>query len=52
MADEDDDKCAHDGCICMVSGDSDYCSDHCSDADDQDLVEISCQCGHPGCGTA
>jgi hypothetical protein len=45
----DDNKCAHDACVCMVTDDSDYCSEHCEDADDQDLVEISCDCGHPAC---
>ena len=50
MADEDDDRCGHDGCSCSVSGDQDYCSDHCRNADDQDITEISCDCGHSGCG--
>ncbi len=46
---EEDNKCAHDMCSCMVSGDDDYCSEHCEDAEDQDMDEISCDCGHPGC---
>ncbi|HEV7698730.1 MAG TPA: hypothetical protein VGO43_00730 [Pyrinomonadaceae bacterium] len=46
MADEG--KCAHDGCNCSVS-DSKYCSDHCREVVDQDIVEISCDCGHGGC---
>ena len=49
MAD-DDNRCAHGGCGCAVTGDNEYCSDHCKDADDQDMVEIACDCGHPGCG--
>ena len=49
MADEDDDRCGHEGCGCMVTGDNDYCSDHCRDASDQDMVEIACDCGHDGC---
>jgi hypothetical protein len=48
MAD-DDNKCAHDGCGCRAGGDNEYCSDHCKNADDQDMVEISCDCGHDGC---
>jgi hypothetical protein len=35
-----------------VSGDNDYCSDHCKEADDQGIVEIACDCGHAGCGVA
>lgn len=46
----DDNKCKHEACSCMAPGDdSGYCSDHCKDAEDQDLVEIACDCGHPGC---
>jgi len=50
MADDDDNRCGHDGCSCSVSGDQEYCSDHCRNADDQDITEISCDCGHSGCG--
>lgn len=45
----DNDKCTHDACSCMVIGDAKYCSDHCRDAVDQDIIEIACDCGHPGC---
>jgi hypothetical protein len=46
----DDNKCKHEACACMaINEDSGYCSDHCKDAADQDLVEIACDCGHPGC---
>ena len=45
----DNNKCAHDMCVCVVADDQDYCSHHCADADEQDLVEIKCECGHPGC---
>jgi hypothetical protein len=48
MADEG--KCGHEMCRCSVSGDTEYCSDHCRDAEDQDMTEIACDCGHPGCG--
>lgn len=46
---EDDNKCAHEACVCMVSGEEDYCSEHCEDAVDQDIIEISCDCGHSAC---
>jgi len=45
----DDNKCAHDACSCRAHGDGAYCSDHCRDAADQDIVEIRCDCGHDGC---
>ena len=48
MADEG--KCGHEMCGCSVSGDAEYCSDHCRDAEGQDMTEISCDCGHAGCG--
>jgi hypothetical protein len=47
MADEN--KCAHELCLCASSADSDYCSDHCKDATEQDITEIKCDCGHAGC---
>ena len=50
MDNDNDNVCAHDICDCIVGDDADYCSDHCEDADDEDMVEISCDCGHPGCG--
>ncbi len=42
-------KCAHDLCSCAKPADSDYCSEHCKDAVDQDLTEIRCDCGHSDC---
>lgn len=45
----DANKCAHEMCDCLVSEDVDYCSDHCEDADEQDLTEIKCDCGHAAC---
>ncbi|MGC2237688.1 MAG: hypothetical protein WA584_16110 [Pyrinomonadaceae bacterium] len=47
MADEN--KCGHEICVCTVSGDDEYCSEHCEDAEDQDMTEIACDCGHSGC---
>lgn len=43
-------KCSHEMCQCAVQEETEYCSDHCRDAADQDMVEISCDCGHAGCG--
>lgn len=45
----DDNKCKHEACVCAASGDEEYCSDHCRDAVDQDMIEIKCDCGHPCC---
>ena len=40
-------KCAHPACRCTVGDDQRYCSQFCEDAGDE--VDISCDCGHPGC---
>jgi hypothetical protein len=40
-------KCAHPACRCTAPEDNDYCSQYCDDA--QETLEISCNCGHPGC---
>lgn len=48
MADENN-TCGHDICSCPVSGDQEYCSDHCRETERQDMTEIACDCGHPGC---
>jgi hypothetical protein len=34
-----------------VADDEKYCSDYCKTAGTED-VEISCDCGHPGCSLA
>ena len=47
----DTNKCAHPGCKCTVSGSGPYgkyCSEHCREAGD-DIVEVLCDCKHPGC---
>jgi len=41
-------QCAHPACNCVVDEDSKYCSPYCEDA--KDTMEISCNCGHAGCG--
>ncbi len=46
---ENENKCAHQLCSCGVGNGENYCSDHCKDAVDQDIIEISCDCGHSGC---
>lgn len=43
-------KCAHSACNCSVSPNSPfgkYCSQHCEQT--KDIVELKCDCGHPGC---
>ena len=44
-----DNKCAHEICDCAVPEGEKYCSDHCKEAEDQGIIEISCDCGHPAC---
>jgi hypothetical protein len=43
--------CAHEGCNCAATDDSDYCSAYCESAGDADVTAIACECGHDGCGT-
>lgn len=45
----DNNKCGHKICNCAVLGDEKYCSDHCREATEQEIVEISCDCGDAGC---
>jgi hypothetical protein len=40
-------KCAHPACNCPAAHNAAYCSQYCKDA--ADTVELSCNCGHPGC---
>jgi hypothetical protein len=47
MAAQEQKKCAHPPCGCIVGDDKKYCSQRCEDA--KDGIEISCDCGHPGC---
>jgi hypothetical protein len=42
-------KCAHPACICSRTKDSKYCSAYCKAA--ADTTELTCNCGHAGCGT-
>jgi len=42
-------KCAYELCECQVSTLNTYCSDYCSDADDEQEVELQCDCKHPPC---
>ncbi len=50
MTDTEARKCAHPACQCAVPDDKKYCSQRCEDSKDE--VEISCDCGHPGCSLA
>jgi hypothetical protein len=47
MADHEEKKCAHPGCVCMARQDSKYCGAYCEGA--SDTLEVTCNCGHPGC---
>ena len=42
-----DRKCAHPACNCNAPEGSKYCSQYCHDAGAS--LELSCNCGHPGC---
>jgi hypothetical protein len=42
-------KCKHEACSCQAVNGSEFCSDHCRDAVEQDIIEIACDCGHGGC---
>ncbi len=45
----DNGKCEHNICNCPVGADEKFCSDHCREAAEQDIAEIACDCGCPGC---
>ena len=45
---EEQKKCAHLSCKCVVTSDEKYCSQLCKEAG-ADEVEIACDCGHPAC---
>ena len=50
MADKTNQKeCAHPNCSCPAQAGQEYCSPKCAAAADD---EMSCDCGHSGCGTA
>lgn len=42
-------KCAYSQCECQVPPFETYCSDYCSDADDEQEVEVQCDCKHSPC---
>lgn len=39
-------KCAYSECKCMVEDNERYCSDYCSDADDEKESELQCDTKH------
>lgn len=41
------DKCAHPSCHCPARMDTEYCSEACETAKDDE--ETGCQCGHAEC---
>lgn len=48
MADENN-RCGHEMCGCAVGEDEEYCSPQCEAAGEEDMTDIACNCGHPGC---
>jgi len=42
-------KCAYPQCECQISTLDTYCSDYCSDADDEQEIEVQCDCKHDPC---
>ena len=46
---EAESKCAYSWCKCAVKVEGEYCSDYCSDADDEHETEIQCDCKHTPC---
>jgi hypothetical protein len=42
--------CGHPACNCIVTEPNKYCSQYCHDA--RNTLELSCNCGHPGCAEA
>jgi predicted nucleic acid-binding Zn ribbon protein len=46
----DEQKCKHDLCSCTVNKGNDFCSDHCREATEHEILEIKCDCGCLNCG--
>lgn len=42
------DKCAHPACHCPAHMDTEYCSEYCELAEDEE-EESGCRCGHAEC---
>jgi len=42
-------KCANRDCSCAAGPDSKYCSPPCEGAEETDMTEIGCGCGHAVC---
>ena len=42
-------KCAYSECKCVVGDNEKYCSDYCSDAEDEKETELQCDCKHAPC---
>ena len=51
MANEQQPRCAHEGCDCAVKEGQTYCSAYCERAETERKAsgEAGCGCGHPGC---
>jgi hypothetical protein len=46
---EDLHKCAYSQCKCQVPTFETYCSEYCSDAKEEQEIEIQCDCKHSAC---
>ncbi len=49
MSDLNKGKCANPECSCMAEPGSKYCSPPCEGAEETDMTEIGCGCGHEVC---
>ena len=50
MEDEiDENACGHAACYCLVEAVTPYCSLYCEEADEAEVIDNPCECGHPGC---
>jgi hypothetical protein len=45
-------KCGYPQCEWQISTLETYCSDYCSDADDEQEIEVQCDRKHPPCALA
>jgi hypothetical protein len=46
-------KCAHAGCTCLPTPETNYCCQHCEGVQETGAPEdVGCGCGHIGCDPA
>jgi hypothetical protein len=46
---ENNKKCAHQACDCLISADDKFCSEYCENAEKARVTEIGCGCEHQPC---